>query len=80
MVPPINIPTRFGIIIFNMDLFVFSLILFLIYRRYSHYIIRMYNFDRAPKKQNKFAYSVINIVSILFIIISLILIVSVDSK
>jgi uncharacterized membrane protein len=80
MVPPIIIPCEFGTIVINMDVFVFAVILLLIYRRYSSYIMKLYHFDRAPQKESKFAYSIINIISVVFMLISLILVISVDSN
>lgn len=80
MAPQIVIPLDSYTIILNMNVFIFALVLITIYRRYSGYMMKLYNFDRAPQKEKKFAYTIIDIISVVLAIISLILIISVDSN
>ena len=79
-IPPVEINLDFCTVTINMSDLMFALILLIMYKRFARYIIRLYNFDRAPEKQNKIAYYIVNIIALLFMGACLILIISVDSK
>lgn len=79
-IPPIIIELDFCTILINVNDLMFALILLIIYRRFSRYILQLYNFDKVPKKQNKIAHYIIDAISIIFMGICMVLIISVDSN
>ena len=77
--PHIFIPIPFFDEFFNVSLFVYSVLLTIIYRRYSKYIIKVFNLEKVEIQQ-RYAKEIINMFSAVIMMASIVLCIGVVNE